>query len=64
MKQSQPFSVLTLFAILILACAVIHGSTSVAVQRALEIKEYELFHDVLHPLQHEALPKGDFSASD
>jgi len=24
------------------------------------VKEYELFHDVLHPLEHEALPKGDF----
>ena len=25
------------------------------------IKEYDAFHDVLHPLQHEALPKGDFA---
>jgi hypothetical protein len=24
------------------------------------VKEYEEFHDVLHPLEHEALPKGDF----
>jgi len=24
------------------------------------IREYEEFHDVLHPLEHEALPKGDF----
>jgi hypothetical protein len=24
------------------------------------VSEYNLFHDVLHPLQHEALPKKDF----
>ncbi len=24
------------------------------------VKEYEKFHDVLHPLEHEALPSGDF----
>lgn len=25
------------------------------------VKEYNEFHDVLHPLQHEALPKKDFA---
>ncbi len=25
-------------------------------------KEYDAFHDVLHPLQHEALPSGDFQS--
>ena len=25
------------------------------------IKEYDAFHDILHPLEHEALPKGDFA---
>ena len=25
------------------------------------VKEYDDFHDVLHPLQHEALPKNDFA---
>lgn len=24
-------------------------------------KEFEVFHDVLHPLQHEALPRNDFA---
>lgn len=24
-------------------------------------KEYDAFHDLLHPLEHEALPKGDFA---
>src|SRR5215218_7547616 len=25
------------------------------------VKEYDAFHDVLHPLEHEALPKGGFA---
>lgn len=25
------------------------------------VKEYEEFHDLLHPLEHEALPKKDFA---
>ena len=25
------------------------------------VKEYDAFHDILHPLEHEALPKGDFA---
>ena len=25
------------------------------------VKEYDAFHDLLHPLEHEALPKGDFA---
>lgn len=25
------------------------------------VKEYDDFHDVLHPLEHEALPKNDFA---
>jgi hypothetical protein len=26
----------------------------------LSVEEYERFHEVLHPLEHEALPKNDF----
>jgi hypothetical protein len=29
-------------------------------KHGLSIKEYEDFHSVLHPLEHEALPKKDF----
>ena len=29
-------------------------------EHAFAIKELKLFHDVLHPLVHDALPKGDF----
>ncbi len=30
-------------------------------KHGLSVKQYEDFHDVLHPLEHEALPKGDFA---
>lgn len=39
------------------------GHEARAAARAEEhfsVREYNLFHDVLHPLQHEALPKRDF----
>ncbi len=26
----------------------------------MSVQQYESFHDVLHPLEHEALPKNDF----
>ena len=31
-----------------------------APQHGFSVKQYEEFHDVLHPLEHEALPKKDF----
>lgn len=31
-----------------------------ALAEHFSVREYEEFHDVLHPLEHEALPKGDF----
>ncbi len=30
-------------------------------QHSIGVKEYDAFHDVLHPLEHEALPKNDFT---
>jgi hypothetical protein len=30
-------------------------------EKPMTIKEYEAFHHLLHPLQHEALPKNDFA---
>ena len=35
-------------------------TTNAAPQHGFSVKQYEAFHDVLHPLEHEALPKGDF----
>lgn len=34
--------------------------TSAPSQHGFRFKEYEEFHDVLHPLEHDALPKKDF----
>ena len=34
--------------------------TIAAGQHGFSVKQYEAFHDVLHPLEHEALPKNDF----
>ena len=31
-----------------------------ALDHGFSVKEYEKFHDVLHPLEHEALPNKDF----
>jgi hypothetical protein len=30
--------------------------------KEMPIKEYEAFHEVLHPLEHEALPKKDYES--
>jgi hypothetical protein len=35
------------------------GGTDAA-QHGFSLKEYEKFHDVLHPLEHDALPKKDY----
>lgn len=35
------------------------GATHAA-QHGFSFKEYEKFHDVLHPLEHDALPKKDY----
>ncbi len=36
------------------------GATNAAPQHGFSFKEYEKFHDVLHPLEHDALPKKDY----
>lgn len=47
-----------LAALLVLLCV---GCLAVAAtQHHFNAKEYEEFHDVLHPLEHEALPNKDY----
>ncbi|MGH9905884.1 MAG: hypothetical protein ACRD8U_09935 [Pyrinomonadaceae bacterium] len=36
------------------------GKGVASTQHGFSVREYEEFHDVLHPLEHEALPKKDF----
>ena len=45
--------------LLILVLASLVFSASVFASQ-FSVKEYSEFHDVLHPLEHEALPKKDF----
>jgi hypothetical protein len=46
----------------ILAIALFSAGSLLAtpVENEFSVKQYNDFHRVLHPLQHEALPKGDF----
>lgn len=48
-----------LSAALILLCVATVSAAAIA-QHHFSIKEYEEFHDVLHPLEHEALPNKDY----
>jgi hypothetical protein len=54
-----------LFLVSIIATMVFMFSTGLLYASPFEhefsVKQYDEFHEVLHPLQHEALPKGDFS---
>ncbi len=36
------------------------GETRAKTQQKFSLQAYEEFHDVLHPLEHEALPEKDF----
>ncbi|MDQ2854868.1 MAG: hypothetical protein M3R68_00950, partial [Acidobacteriota bacterium] len=36
------------------------GLLAAPLEHEFSVKQYDEFHRVLHPLQHEALPKGDF----
>ena len=38
-----------------------HGSKGHGNEHSMSVKAYEEFHDVLRPLQHEALPAKDFA---
>jgi hypothetical protein len=44
----------------ILSISFLIATATVSAQHGFRVKEYEAFHDVLHPLEHEALPRKDF----
>ena len=48
------------FLLIGLALLVLTAPALANVQHGFSVKQYEEFHDVLHPLEHEALPKNDF----
>ena len=47
-----------LFCLLLLSATIV--SSRAGAEDHFSVKEYNQFHDVLHPLEHEALPKKDF----
>src|SRR6266850_499144 len=59
MRGISMFALAVLFSATTLLFAV-RAATNESVMEEFSVKEYEDFHDVLHPLQHEALPKKDF----
>ncbi len=45
---------------LLVATAVAFNNSTPAVSDDFSLKEYNVFHDLLHPLEHEAVPAKDF----
>jgi hypothetical protein len=45
---------------LLVATAVAFNTSARAASDDLSVREYNVFHDLLHPLEHEALPAKDF----
>lgn len=52
--------ILTAIALLIVIVGQRANAATAKAEEHFSVREYNLFHDVLHPLQHEALPKKDF----
>jgi len=59
-KKLNAVMVLALFLSTIFALSAMRSDA--APQHGFSVKQYETFHDVLHPLEHEALPKGDYKS--
>ncbi len=60
MKQLRVVFTLALIAILSATAFFASVTSTSAAQHGFSVKEYEEFHHVLHPLEHDALPKKDY----
>lgn len=62
MKRLTTCGAIILTVVALLATMDGRGACAAAVQpdEHFSVREYNLFHDVLHPLEHEALPQRDF----
>ncbi len=60
MKRFQADIAFVLSALLVFVFLFSAVTTNAAPQHGFSVKQYEEFHDVLHPLEHEALPKKDY----
>lgn len=58
MNVLKTFSLISL--LILLSVVATFPNSPIVVGASFEVKEYEEFHRVLHPLEHEALPKQDF----
>jgi hypothetical protein len=58
--KGSPFPVLKFGAIYLLSVSILYATTNAPIQHRFHIDQYDQFHAILHPLQHEALPQGDF----
>ncbi|MDX6695421.1 MAG: hypothetical protein QOF02_3024 [Blastocatellia bacterium] len=64
MKRPATFKAIISIAIALTFAPGLRAASAAATNGAMDehfsVREYNLFHDVLHHLQHEALPKKDF----
>ena len=60
MKRYRSASIFVITLLLSTASLCAPRVTRAAAQHGFSFKEYEKFHDVLHPLEHDALPKKDY----
>ena len=60
MKQFRFVFIFALIAFLSATAFLAPVRSTSAAQHGFSVKEYEEFHNVLHPLEHDALPKKDF----
>jgi hypothetical protein len=59
-KRYRLASIFVFSALLLSTGPLVFSATGATAQHGFSVKEYETFHDVLHPLEHDALPKKDF----
>lgn len=60
-KQSRKLLICTVIGLFLLSGAVIASANPAQEEEHFSVKEYNHFHEVLHMLQHEALPKKDYA---
>lgn len=60
MKRNIWSKLSILTAVALFSCTAFLSPAQGAADHGFSVKEYKDFHDVLHPLEHEALPNNDF----
>lgn len=59
-KQLRVARLYTCAALLSVACLLACPISTARPQHGFSVKQYDHFHEVLHPLEHEALPRKDY----